>query len=118
MSLTITKIGSDTERNDIEIVCAISNITVSQEVFQLKLASGHTICICKVCRTLFPNNSKVLIAFITIFLLKRGSTMEFRISSLFLFLGQDFVTMCRYILKDEGQPWFQHRSFNVPREDW
>jgi hypothetical protein len=28
---------------------------------------------------------------------------------------QDFVTMCGYILKDEGQPWFQHRVFNIPR---
>ena len=31
--------------------------------------------------------------------------------------SQPFTTMCGYITKDEGRPWYQCRVHNIPRED-
>jgi hypothetical protein len=115
-SLTVTKNGTDIERNYIDIILAFFETYcikggVSTEVGK----RAHNLHLQGVFRCLFPNDSKVLGAFLKSHMPNNG--VGHRVLAKQLVRGQDFVTMCGYILKDEGQPWFQHRSHNIPRED-
>ena len=69
-------------------------------------------------QTIFPTSPdtvKVLTLFIKSFIVDNGK--GYRIVSKPLARGQSFTTMCGYITKDEGQPWYQCRVHNIPRED-
>jgi hypothetical protein len=115
-SLTVTKNGCDIDGNYIDCIylffeqyCIKGG--VSTEVGK-RARHQH---LQGIFRTKFVNDSKAMGGFIKGFLPDNGT--HHRVLAKPLNRGQDFVTMCGYILKDEGQSWFRHRSFNIPRED-
>ena len=69
-------------------------------------------------QTLFPTTPdacKVLTVFVKSFIVDNGK--GYRVVCKPLALGQSFTTMCGYIAKDEGRPWYQCRIHNISRED-
>ena len=76
---------------------------------------AHNLHLQGVFRTKFPrtpSDAKAMCTFVKRLL---PVSSGFRVLCKPLGHGQDFTVMCGYILKDEGQPWFQHRAFNIPR---
>ena len=57
----------------------------------------------------------MLTVFVKSFIVDNGK--GYRVVCKPLARGQSFTTMCGYITKDEGHPWYQCRIHNIPRED-
>ena len=105
-SLTIRKIGCDIERHYIDSAFAFFEVYCIKGGISTEVGKrAHNLHLQGVFRTLFPYDSKVLSAFIKGILPERGVRHHVLAK---LARGQNFVTMCGYILKDEELPWFQH----------
>jgi hypothetical protein len=118
-SLTVSKIRDDVSLASLDAVFDFIFNFCNKGGLSTEVGSrAHRLHLQGVFQTLFPtapDAAKVLTLFIKSFLVDNGK--GYRIVCKPLARGQNFTTMCGYITKDEGRPWFQCRVHNIPRED-
>ena len=118
-SLTVSKIRDDVSLASLDAVFDFIFTFCNKGGLSTEVGSrAHRLHLQGVFQTLFPtapDAAKVLTLFVKSFLADNGK--GYRIVCKPLARGQNFTTMCGYITKDEGRPWFQCRVHNIPRED-
>lgn len=117
-SLTITKTGKDVSAGDLEVLHLFFKYHCIRGGVALEVGPrAHNLHFQGVFETLYPKaplDVKALNTFVKKLFVHKGKGHRFNIKP--LALAQSFGTMCGYIMKDEGQTWFQYRVFNITQQ--
>lgn len=116
-SLTVSKLGSDVDITALPLMYKFLEQYCSKGAISTEVGKrAHNLHLQGVFQTKYPKTDvfkKKLNKFLKAFLPNKA--VGYRVVCKPLTSGQDFISMIGYVLKDEGQAWFQTMTFNVTR---
>lgn len=118
-SLTVSKLGADVDISTLQLMYNFLEQHCSKGAISTEVGKrAHNLHLQGVFQTKYPKTDefkKKLNKFLKQFL--PSNSVGYRVVCKPLTSGQDFLSMIGYVLKDEGQAWFQTMTFNVTRYD-